>query len=111
MNLAEQVALLESSRETLLAETETLRKRIAVLECERDQLASRLRSCEVQRDEYLKRASAVKAVMDRTASNLVAGMNEVHGIEVAEAQTKLEAPGHDFQFVEQQANGEDKSTL
>ena len=104
MSLSEQVALLESSRETLLAETETLRKQLAVLMFERDQLAGRLGNCEIQRDEYLKRASAVKAVMDRTASNLVAGMNEVHSIEIAAAEAKLAISQDktDFQFV----NGE-----
>jgi regulator of replication initiation timing len=96
MNLANELAALQSELESLRSENKILRENKIVLDFEIDQLKRRLSHAEQSRDAHLAGKVRLKTLLDETGASLVAGINRYN----AEAHAEnYEALAHQPQAV------------
>jgi hypothetical protein len=81
MNLANEISSLESQVQSLHSETDVLRTNKAVLEFENDSVRRALAKAQQDRDHFMRRAEAIKSLLDQTGASLVAGINKYHDSE------------------------------
>ncbi|KRQ99244.1 hypothetical protein [Bradyrhizobium valentinum] len=81
MNLTNEISALESQVQMLLAENESFRHTLSVMEFEREQLTRRCSTLQRERDNYMRRAEQIKILLDQTGANLVTGLHKYHAAE------------------------------
>jgi regulator of replication initiation timing len=78
MNLANEISTLESELQSLRSENEVLKHNKAIIEFENESLRRALAKAQADRDNFMRRAEAIKSLLDQTGANLVAGINKYH---------------------------------
>jgi predicted nucleic acid-binding Zn-ribbon protein len=81
MNLANEVSTMETEIASLREELDIRRKREALLEFENEQYKIALAKTRAERDNYMRRATTVKAILDQTGASLVNAMQRYHDSE------------------------------
>lgn len=78
MNLTNEISSLESEVQSLRSENEVYKHNKAIIEFENENLRRALAKSQAERDNLLRRAEAIKSLLDQTGANLVSGMNRYH---------------------------------
>jgi regulator of replication initiation timing len=94
MNLANEVSTIETELQSLRVEVDLLKHGKALLEFENETLRRTLAKSQIERDNYMRRAEAIKALLDLTGASLVSGINKYHATE-RELQAQQLAEGED----------------
>jgi chromosome condensin MukBEF ATPase and DNA-binding subunit MukB len=81
MNMANEISSMETELQSLRAENEVLKTNRAVIDHENESLRRALAASQADRDNWLRRGEALKALLDQTGANLVAAMNKYHEAE------------------------------
>lgn len=78
MNLANEVSSMETELVSLRSEIDILRKHQGLAEFENEQLRRALAKCQSERDNYMRRAEAIKSLLDQTGASLVNSIRKYH---------------------------------
>lgn len=78
MNLANEVSSMETELASLRAENDILRKHQDLADFENEQLRRALAKCQGERDNYMRRAEAIKTLLDQTGASLVNSIRKYH---------------------------------
>lgn len=81
MNLAQEVSSMETRMISLESETEMLRQHSAVLESENESQRQVIARLQAERDSAMRRAEAIKVLLDQTGASLVSGIQKFHASE------------------------------
>lgn len=94
ISVANEVSSMETELISLRSEIDILKKHQGVIEFENDQLRKSLAKSQTERDNYMRRAEAIKTLLDQTGSSLVHGIEEYHRSErkLVEETTSSDAP-------------------
>jgi predicted RNase H-like nuclease (RuvC/YqgF family) len=90
MSMANEISSLESEMQSLRAENETLKHNKAIIDFENEGLRQALAKANIERDNFMRRSEALKALLDLTGNGLIAGLNKYH-----DAERELEARQRD----------------
>ncbi|MCA1452879.1 hypothetical protein I6F35_06540 [Bradyrhizobium sp. BRP22] len=104
MNLANEISSMETELQSLRSENELLKHNKAIIEFENESLRRALAKTQADRDNYMRRAEAIKSLLDQTGSNLVSGIERYHQSE-RELQARQLADGNDDDLPKFLANG------
>lgn len=94
MNLANEISSMESELESLRSENHVLKNNKAIIEFENESLRRALAKTQADRDNFMRRAEAIKSLLDQTGASLVSGINKYHESE-RELQERRLAEGED----------------
>lgn len=78
MTLAHEISALETEIEHLRTENSVQRKHIDMLEWENEQLKRANEKALAERDNYLRRSEAIRALLDSTGAMLVNSIKKFH---------------------------------
>jgi len=78
MNLANEISSMETELQSLRLETEVLKNNKAIIEFENESLRRSLAKTQADRDNFMRRAEAIKTLLDNTGASLVSGINRYH---------------------------------
>ena len=78
MNLANEISSLESEVQSLRSENDILKHNKAIIEFENESLRRALAKTQSDRDNFMRRAEAIKSLLDTTGASLVTGINKFH---------------------------------
>lgn len=78
MSLAHDISAMETEIEQLRTENNVQRQHIGVLEFENEQLRKSNDRVRAERDVFLRRSEAIKALLDSTGAMLVNSMRKFH---------------------------------
>jgi regulator of replication initiation timing len=81
MNLAQEVSSMETEMISLKSETEVLRQHSGVLESENEGLRRSNAKLQAERDTAMRRAEAIKVLLDQCGSSLIHGIQQFHASE------------------------------
>jgi FtsZ-binding cell division protein ZapB len=81
MSLAHEISALETEIEQLRTENGVQRQHIGVLEFENEQLRRANDRINAERDVYLRRSEAIRALLNSTGSMLVNSLRQFHDSE------------------------------
>ena len=97
MNLINEISSMETELQSLRSENEVLKHNKAIIEFENESLRRALAKAHADRDNFMRRAEAIKSLLDQTGANLVSGMNRYHESERELQERQLaEADGDDL---------------
>jgi regulator of replication initiation timing len=82
MSLATEISILETDLEQLKQENSVQRQHIEVMEFENDMLRKTLARAQYERDVYMRRAEAIKGLLDQTGALIVNSINKFHDSEM-----------------------------
>ena len=96
MNLVNEISSLESELQSLRAENAVLKHNKAIIEFENETLCRALTKVQGERDNYMRRAEAIKSLLDATGVNLVTGINKYHELEREMRPERAADAAHDM---------------
>ena len=88
LNLINEISSLETELQSLRSDNEVLKHNKAINEFENESLRRALAKAQQDRDHFMRRAEAIKSLLDLTGANLVSGINKYHDSE-RELQERL----------------------
>src|SRR4051812_14648005 len=99
MNLANEISALETELQSLRSENDILKQHKAVTEFENESLRRALAKANADRDALMRRADAIKGLLDQTGAALMHGLKKIHDTEAQIDDATRAADGADMRFL------------
>jgi len=109
MNLANEISSMESELQSLRSENDILKHNKAIIEFENESLRRALAKTQADRDNFMRRAEAIKSLLDQTGASLVSGIKKYHESE-RELQARQLAEADNDAMPMFLTNGSDRTT-
>jgi chromosome segregation ATPase len=105
MNLANEISSLETELQSLRTENEVLKSNKAITEFENESLRRQVAKVNAERDNLMRRAEAIKSLLDQIGGSLMLGLRKFHDNERDIATAQLTAETGDMPMFLAQARG------
>jgi hypothetical protein len=107
MNLANEISSLETELQSLRTENEVLKSNKAIIEFENESLRRQNARVNAERDNLMRRAEAIKSLLDQIGGSLMLGLRKFHENErdIDRAQLAAESTDLPMFLMKTQLNG------
>jgi chromosome segregation ATPase len=78
MNLANEISALETELQSLRTENEVLKSNKAIIDFENESLRRQIAKVNAERDNLMRRAEAIKSLLDQIGGSLMLGLRKFH---------------------------------